>query len=275
MVSMCSTTKSSSAPSPLPCACSITSSTSTITPCPRRAIPTCAIVRWAWVSWDSRIACTGCACPSPPMPPSSSPTVPWKPPAITPIGLPASWRPNAAPTPASRVRCGIAAFCRKTPWQCWAKGRNSNGRHRWVGVGVQGFADCRHMMRGPFASDAAVEFSDRSMEAACYYAYWASSKLAAERGAYASFKGSLWDRGILPQDTLAMLREERGGYVEVDDSSTLDWDSLRAHIGQYGMRNSNCVAIAPTATISNILGVSPCNEPPYPTPRTEGAVEGK
>src|SRR3546814_6198510 len=84
------------------------------------------------------------------------------------------------------------------------------------------------MMRVPFASDAAVEFSDRSMEAACYYAYWASSKLAAERGAYASFKGSLWDRGILPQDTLAMLREERGGYVEVDDSSTLDWDSLRA-----------------------------------------------
>src|SRR3546814_3983569 len=99
---------------------------------------------------------------------------------------------------------------------------------------VMGFQDCLHMMRVPFASDAAVEFSDRSMEAACYYAYWASSKLAAERGAYASFKGSLWDRGILPQDTLAMLREERGGYVEVDDSSTLDWDSLRAHIGQYG-----------------------------------------
>ena len=143
------------------------------------------------------------------------------------------------------------------------KARNSNVRHRPVGMGVMGFQDCLHMMRVPFASDAAVEFSDRSMEAACYYAYWASSKLAAERGHYASFKGSLWDRGILPQDTLALLREERGGYVEVDDSSTLDWDSLRAHIKQYGMRNSNCVAIAPTATISNIIGVSPCIEPNY------------
>ncbi|MGB6106208.1 MAG: ribonucleoside-diphosphate reductase subunit alpha [Pusillimonas sp.] len=143
------------------------------------------------------------------------------------------------------------------------KARNSNVRHRPVGMGVMGFQDCLHMMRVPFASDAAVEFSDRSMEATCYYAYWASSKLAAERGHYASFKGSLWDRGILPQDTLAMLREERGGYVEVDDSSTLDWDALRAHIGQHGMRNSNCIAIAPTATISNIIGVSPCIEPNY------------
>ncbi len=143
------------------------------------------------------------------------------------------------------------------------KARNSNVLHRPVGMGVMGFQDCLQIMRVPFASDAAVEFSDRSMEATCYYAYWASSKLAAERGHYQTFKGSLWDRGILPQDTLAMLREERGGYVEVDDSSTLDWDSLRAHIKQHGMRNSNCVAIAPTATISNIIGVSPCIEPNY------------
>ncbi|SHH54464.1 ribonucleoside-diphosphate reductase subunit alpha [Pollutimonas bauzanensis] len=143
------------------------------------------------------------------------------------------------------------------------KARNSNVRHRPVGMGVMGFQDCLHMMRVPFASDAAIEFSDRSMEATCYYAYWASSKLAAERGHYESFKGSLWDRGIFPQDTLAMLREERGGYVEIDDSSTLDWDSLRSHIKQHGMRNSNCVAIAPTATISNIIGVSPCIEPNY------------
>ncbi|RTZ39925.1 ribonucleoside-diphosphate reductase subunit alpha [Candidimonas sp. SYP-B2681] len=143
------------------------------------------------------------------------------------------------------------------------KARNSNVRHRPVGMGVMGFQDCLQIMRVPFASDAAVEFSDRSMEATCYYAYWASSKLSAERGHYETFKGSLWDRGILPQDTLAMLREERGGYVEVDDSSTLDWDSLRAHIKQHGMRNSNCVAIAPTATISNIIGVSPCIEPNY------------
>src|SRR5690606_25306439 len=88
-----------------------------------------------------------------------------------------------------------------------SKARNSNVRHRPVGMGVMGFQDCLHMMRVPFASDAAIEFSDRSMEAVCYYAYWASSKLAIERGSYASFKGSLWDRGILPQDTLAMLRE--------------------------------------------------------------------
>ena len=92
-----------------------------------------------------------------------------------------------------------------------AKARNSNARHRPVGLGIMGFQDCLHRMRIPFASQAAVEFSDRSTEAACYYAYWASSKLAAERGAYASFKGSLWDRGILPQDTLALLRDERGG----------------------------------------------------------------
>ena len=144
-----------------------------------------------------------------------------------------------------------------------SKARNSNVRHRPVGMGVMGFQDCLHMMRVPFASDAAIEFSDRSMEAVCYYAYWASSKLAIERGSYASFKGSLWDRGILPQDTLALLREQRGGYVEIDDSSSLDWDTLRGHIQQHGMRNSNCIAIAPTATISNIIGVSPCIEPTY------------
>ncbi|MCI2809017.1 ribonucleoside-diphosphate reductase subunit alpha [Eoetvoesiella caeni] len=143
------------------------------------------------------------------------------------------------------------------------KARNSNVRHRPVGMGVMGFQDCLHMMRVPFASQDAITFSDTSMEAVCYYAYLASSKLAAERGSYESFKGSLWDRGILPQDTLAMLREERGGYVDIDESSTMDWDALRTHIREHGMRNSNCVAIAPTATISNIIGVSPCIEPTY------------
>src|SRR5690606_16833969 len=142
-----------------------------------------------------------------------------------------------------------------------AKARNSNVRHRPVGMGVMGFQDCLHMMRVPFASEAAIEFSDRSMEAVCYYAYWASSKLAVERGSYATFKGSLWDRGILPQDTIAMLREQRGGYVEVDDSSTLDWDSLRQRIQQAGARNAHSVAIAPPASISTISGVSPCVEP--------------
>ncbi|MGE4370785.1 MAG: ribonucleoside-diphosphate reductase subunit alpha [Burkholderiaceae bacterium] len=143
------------------------------------------------------------------------------------------------------------------------KARNSNLRHRPVGMGVMGFQDCLQIMRVPFASDAAVEFSDRSMEAVCYYAYWASSKLAIERGPYSSFRGSLWDKGILPQDTLAMLRDQRGGYVEIDMGSSMDWDGLRAHIQQHGMRNSNCIAIAPTATISNIIGVSPCIEPNY------------
>ena len=99
------------------------------------------------------------------------------------------------------------------------------------------------------------------MEAICYYAYWASTELARERGQYASYQGSLWDQGILPLDTLDMLARERGGYVEVDRSSTLDWDALRGKIAADGMRNSNCVAIAPTATISNIIGVDACIEP--------------
>ncbi|MDQ2186619.1 ribonucleoside-diphosphate reductase subunit alpha [Alcaligenaceae bacterium A4P071] len=143
------------------------------------------------------------------------------------------------------------------------KAANSNKRHRPVGMGIMGFQDCLHMMRLPYASQGAIEFADRSMEAVCYYAYSASSKLASERGRYESFPGSLWDRGILPQDTLALLAEERGGHVEVDTSSTLDWSALRARIKQNGMRNSNCVAIAPTATISNIIGVSACIEPTF------------
>ncbi|BBP01621.1 ribonucleoside-diphosphate reductase [Sulfuriferula nivalis] len=143
------------------------------------------------------------------------------------------------------------------------KARNSNLKHRPVGLGIMGFQDCLHTMRVPYASEAAVEFADRSMEAVCYYAYWASTELAAERGRYSSFAGSLWDRGILPQDSLKLLAQERGGYLEVDDSSTLDWDALRAQIKLHGMRNSNCVAIAPTATISNIVGVSACIEPAY------------
>ncbi|MGB2816904.1 MAG: ribonucleoside-diphosphate reductase subunit alpha [Burkholderiaceae bacterium] len=144
-----------------------------------------------------------------------------------------------------------------------SKARNSNARHRPVGLGIMGFQDCLHMTRTPYASDAAVEFSDRSMEAVCYYAYWASTELAAERGRYSTFSGSLWDRGILPQDSLKILAEQRGGYVEVDMSSTLDWDALRSRIKQHGMRNSNCVAIAPTATISNIIGVDACIEPTF------------
>ena len=141
------------------------------------------------------------------------------------------------------------------------KARDSNMRHRPVGLGLMGFQDALYEMRVPYASEAAVEFADRSMEAICYYAYWASTELASERGKYASYKGSLWDQGILPLDTLDMLEKARGGYVEVDRSVTMDWDALRKKIAKDGMRNSNCVAIAPTATISNIIGVDACIEP--------------
>jgi ribonucleoside-diphosphate reductase alpha chain len=115
----------------------------------------------------------------------------------------------------------------------------------------------------PYASDAAVQFADRAMEAICYYAYWASSELAQERGVYSSYEGSLWSQGVLPLDTIALLRDARGGNLDMDTSSTLDWDALRAQIKQHGMRNSNCVAIAPTATISNIIGVAQSIEPEY------------
>jgi ribonucleoside-diphosphate reductase alpha chain len=141
------------------------------------------------------------------------------------------------------------------------KARDSNLRHRPVGLGIMGFQDCLYQLRTPYASQAAVEFADRSMEAVCFYAYSASTELAAERGRYSTFKGSLWDKGILPLDSIDLLVKNRGGYVEVDRSSTLDWDSLRAKIAQHGMRNSNCVAIAPTATISNIIGVDASIEP--------------
>jgi ribonucleoside-diphosphate reductase alpha chain len=141
------------------------------------------------------------------------------------------------------------------------KARDSNLRHRPVGLGVMAFQDSLYELRIPYASDAAVEFADRSMEAICYYAYWASTELARERGKYSSYHGSLWDKGVLPMDTLDMLARERGGYVEVDRSTTLDWDALRQKIARDGMRNSNCTAIAPTATISNIIGVDASIEP--------------
>jgi ribonucleoside-diphosphate reductase alpha chain len=141
------------------------------------------------------------------------------------------------------------------------KARDSNMRHRPVGLGLMGFQDSLYELRIPYASDAAVAFADTSMEVICYYAYWASTELARERGQYDSYKGSLWDQGILPLDTLDMLARARGGYVEVDRSSTLDWESLRQKIAKDGMRNSNCTAIAPTATISNIIGVDASIEP--------------
>jgi ribonucleoside-diphosphate reductase alpha chain len=141
------------------------------------------------------------------------------------------------------------------------KARDSNLRHRPVGLGIMGFQDCLYQLRLPYASAEAVEFADRSMEAVCYHAYWASTELAQERGRYSSYRGSLWDRGILPLDSLDLLERERGGHVEVDRSSTMDWGALRERIAAHGMRNSNCVAIAPTATISNIIGVDASIEP--------------
>src|SRR6185369_227833 len=143
------------------------------------------------------------------------------------------------------------------------KARNSNLRHRPVGLGLMGFQDCLLELRIPYASQEAVEFADQSMEAIAYYAYWASTELAEERGRYASYQGSLWSRGILPQDSLDLLAEERGGHLEVDRSAQMDWAPLRARIKQHGMRNSNCLAIAPTATISNIIGVDACIEPTF------------
>jgi ribonucleoside-diphosphate reductase alpha chain len=143
------------------------------------------------------------------------------------------------------------------------KARNSNLKHRPVGLGIMGFQDALQELRVAYASNEAVEFADRSMEAVSYYAFWASTELAQERGRYSSYEGSLWSRGILPYDSNRLLLEERGGYLEVDTSSTLDWNALRERIGQYGMRNSNCLAIAPTATIANIVGVSASIEPTY------------
>ncbi|KQW63936.1 ribonucleoside-diphosphate reductase subunit alpha [Variovorax sp. Root411] len=141
------------------------------------------------------------------------------------------------------------------------KARDSNLRHRPVGLGLMGFQDSLYELRIPYASQEAVQFADESMEAICYHAYWASTELARERGKYSSYKGSLWDKGILPIDSLDLLEKARGGYVEVDRSATLDWDALRSKIKSDGMRNSNCVAIAPTATISNIIGVDASIEP--------------
>ncbi len=141
--------------------------------------------------------------------------------------------------------------------------RDSNLRHRPVGLGVMGFQDALFKQRIPYASEAAVELADRTMEAISYYAIKASTHLAEERGRYSSFEGSLWSKGVLPIDSIDYLQEGRGNYLDVDRSHSFDWDSLRARVQKVGMRNSNTMAIAPTATISNICGVSQSIEPTY------------
>ncbi len=139
----------------------------------------------------------------------------------------------------------------------------SNMRHRPVGLGIMGLADALYMLDINFDSEEAVKYSDEMMEAISYYAILGSSELAKERGAYSSFPGSKWDRGILPIDTLSLLDTERGERVEVNRTCALDWTPVRESIKQHGMRNSNTMAIAPTATISNIAGAFPCIEPIY------------
>ncbi|TDJ66720.1 MAG: ribonucleoside-diphosphate reductase subunit alpha [Proteobacteria bacterium] len=141
--------------------------------------------------------------------------------------------------------------------------RASNLRHRPIGLGIMGFQDSLYKLDIRYASNEAVEFADRSMEAVSYFAIQASTELAAERGTYSSFEGSLWSQGILPLDSLSLLEQGRGGYLDVDRTTTLDWSSLRDKVVSIGMRNSNCMAIAPTATISNICGVSQSIEPTY------------
>lgn len=141
--------------------------------------------------------------------------------------------------------------------------REANWRHRPIGLGLMGFQDALYAMRIPYDSHEAVEFADRSAEALSYFALWASSELARERGRYSSFEGSKWHRGYLPLDTLSLLDRERDEPIDVDRSSTLDWEALRERIRLHGLRNSNTTAIAPTATIANIVGTSPSIEPTY------------
>lgn len=141
--------------------------------------------------------------------------------------------------------------------------KNSNLKHRPIGLGIMGFQDCLYSLKVSYGSPEAVEFADQSMEMVSYYAILASTELAKERGTYQSYKGSKWDRGLLPIDTISILEKERDGHLDVDRSIRMDWDKVRAAVKKYGMRNSNTMAIAPTATISNITGVTQSIEPTY------------
>ena len=141
--------------------------------------------------------------------------------------------------------------------------RRSNLKHRPVGMGIMGFQDALYKLRLPYASRETIEFADSSMEMVSYYAIKASTDLAEERGTYTSFKGSLWSKGILPIDSIDILEENRDGFLDMDKSQKLDWTGLRKRVKKTGMRNSNCMAIAPTATISNICAVCQSIEPTY------------
>ena len=141
---------------------------------------------------------------------------------------------------------------------------NSNFKHRPIGMGIMGFQDALYIKKIPYASEAAVDFADESMELVSYMAINASSDLAKERGSYSSYEGSLWSQGILPLDSIEILEKQRGkDYIEVDKTTRLDWDALREKVKTQGMRNSNTMAIAPTATIANITGLTQSIEPTY------------
>jgi ribonucleoside-diphosphate reductase alpha chain len=154
------------------------------------------------------------------------------------------------------------------------EGRTSNNRHRPVGLGVGGYQDALYQMNIDFATEQCVQFADESQEIISYYAILASSELAKERGTYETFAGSKWDRGILPLDTIALLERERGEAVEVSREARLDWDHVRQMIKKYGMRNSNTMAIAPTASTSNIVGAVPTIEPIYKNIFVESNISG-
>ncbi len=141
--------------------------------------------------------------------------------------------------------------------------KTSNSRHRPIGLGIMGFQDALYIQDISYASHAAVKFADESMETISYHAILASTELAKEKGTYSSYKGSKWDRGLFPIDTIDLLEKERGSKIDLYRSSTMDWDVVRAAVKKHGMRNSNTMAIAPTATIANITGVTPSNEPVY------------
>ena len=157
-----------------------------------------------------------------------------------------------------------------TPEACTA-----NMRHRPVGMGVMAFQDALYKLRIPYSSEAAVAFADRSMEMISYYAILTSSELAAERGTYESYEGSKWSRGLLPIDTIELLEQERGGSLTVDRSAQMDWTPVRESIAQHGVRNSNTMAIAPTATIANIIGVSQSIEPTYKNMYAKANLSGE
>lgn len=141
--------------------------------------------------------------------------------------------------------------------------KTSNVKHRPIGLGLMGFQDALYIQNISYASEEAVEFSDYSMEMISYYAILASSELAKERGTYSSYSGSKWDRGMLPIDTIDLLEKERDGELDVDRTTRMDWEKVRKSVKENGMRNSNTMAIAPTATIANITGVIPSIEPIY------------